>query len=158
MPDLFAKFGGHEHAAGLTLASDRVHEFRTRFNDYAITRLTPDDFVPEILIDAEASLADIDVDSVRDIFSMAPFGHSNRAPMLLVRDVEVTGSYKVMKEKHLRFNVRQGARAITMKAWNFIERAAEISPGQRLDVAFRIEEDSYSGWSATVEDIRPATR
>ena len=40
MPDLFSKFGGHRQAAGLTIAADRVEEFRTRFRAHAATKLT----------------------------------------------------------------------------------------------------------------------
>src|SRR5437773_3244888 len=40
MPELFTKFGGHFHAAGLTMESNRVEEFRNRLNAYAATRLT----------------------------------------------------------------------------------------------------------------------
>jgi hypothetical protein len=49
-----------------------------------------------------------------------------------------------------------------LKAWNFAEREAELRPGARIDVAFRLEEDAYyaarggSGWAATMRDVRPA--
>src|SRR5262249_23663924 len=39
MADLFVKFGGHAHAAGVTLETSRVEEFRQRFNAYAAARL-----------------------------------------------------------------------------------------------------------------------
>lgn len=156
MSDLFVKFGGHEHAAGLTLDATRVDEFRRRFNAYALERLTPDDFVAEIAIDTEARLDELTDAAVKDLFAMAPFGHGNRPPMLICRDAEVAGPVKVMKEKHLKIPLRQGSRVVWMKAWNFVDRAAELVPGRRVDVAFKVEEDSYSGWSGTIEDVRPA--
>jgi hypothetical protein len=67
-----------------------------------------------------------------------------------------------MKEKHARFQVRQGGKVMRLKAWNFLERAAELAPGTTVDLVFEIEEDSYSlsrgypGWSATLRDIAPA--
>src|SRR5207248_2863316 len=39
MADLFVRFGGHQHAAGVTLAVDRIEELRSRFNAYAAARL-----------------------------------------------------------------------------------------------------------------------
>jgi len=67
-----------------------------------------------------------------------------------------------MKEKHARFRVRQGQRTMQLKAWNFIDRAAELVAGSRIDVVFELEEDAYSlsrgyaGWSATLRDMAPS--
>ena len=67
-----------------------------------------------------------------------------------------------MKEKHVRFRVRQGERTMQLKAWNFVERAAELVVGSRVDVVFELEEDAYSlsrgyaGWSAKLRDLAPA--
>src|SRR5579862_7247303 len=60
MPELFSKFGGHRQAAGVTLSSEMVLEFRERMRIYAAARLTPADFEREIAVDAEISLAEID--------------------------------------------------------------------------------------------------
>src|SRR5207248_7110488 len=59
MPDLFSKFGGHYHAAGLTMASGRVEEFRGKLNAYAATRLTAADFIPTLMVDATVTLDEI---------------------------------------------------------------------------------------------------
>ena len=80
MPDLFVRFGGHSHAAGVTLAAARVDEFRRRFNAYAAERLKPEDLVREYRIDAVVELGEIDEASVAGIQALAPFGHGNPAP------------------------------------------------------------------------------
>ena len=56
MPELFTKFGGHFHAAGLTMPSNRVDEFRERLNAHAAGLLTPEDFIPGLNIDASVEL------------------------------------------------------------------------------------------------------
>src|SRR5205823_810012 len=38
MPELFMKFGGHFHAAGVTMPSSHVDEFRRKLNAYAAAR------------------------------------------------------------------------------------------------------------------------
>src|SRR5207245_11464840 len=48
MPELFAKFGGHYHAAGVTMASGSVEDFRNKLNAYAATRLTAANFIPTL--------------------------------------------------------------------------------------------------------------
>ena len=161
MRDLFVKFGGHEFAAGVTLEATRVEEFRTRFNAYAAARLGPEDFEPTLDIDASLDLREITDTVTEELFALAPFGHGNPPPLFAALDVEVAGPPVVMKEKHLRITVRRDGRTLTLKAWNFAQRAAEFSPGARIDIAFTIEEDAYSAsrgyapWAAILRDARP---
>src|SRR6266567_3576005 len=51
--DLLEKFGGHSHAAGLSIRRDRIAEFRRRLNEHAASCLTEDDLIPSLSIDAE---------------------------------------------------------------------------------------------------------
>jgi single-stranded-DNA-specific exonuclease len=164
MPELFVKFGGHEHAAGVTLEVANVEEFRRRFNEFAATRLSADDFLRKVEVDAVVELREITERAIEDVFALAPFGHGNPSPLFAALDVEVAGPPAVMKEKHLRIAVRQSGRGLTLKAWNFADRIAEFAPGSRVDVVFQLEEDAFSaargypGWAAIVKDVRPATQ
>ncbi len=162
MPELFVKFGGHSHAAGLTLAGKDVDAFRRRFQDYAAARLTPDDFRAELEIDGLISLRQVNERTVAEISSLAPFGCGHPAPVFAAVGVEVAGPPVLWKEKHLRVALRQDGRTLWLKAWNFAERIAELPPGARVDAALVLEEDSYSaanglpGWSAVLRDVRPS--
>jgi single-stranded-DNA-specific exonuclease len=162
MPGMFLKFGGHMHAAGVTLEAARVEEFRERFNAYAAARLHPEDFLPCLDIDAVLELREVDDRSVEGIFALAPFGHGHEPPLFAALGVEVAAAPVVMKEKHLRVTVRQNGRTLVLKAWHLAERADELLPGARVDVAFQLEEDAFSaargypGWAAVLRDVRPA--
>jgi len=162
MPELFERFGGHRQAAGLTLASDKIDLFRARFNAWAATRLTLADLAPQVEIDAVLEFREISDRSVEEVFALAPFGCGNPAPLFAALDAEVAGPPAVLKEKHLRVMLRQHGRTLVLNAWNFAERAAELSPGARIDAAFTVEEDGYAaarglpGWCAVLRNIRPA--
>ena len=162
MSDLFVRFGGHAHAAGVTMEVANVPEFRRRFDAFARSRLSADDFLRRVEIDAVLALAEIGEQAIDEIFTLAPFGHGNPPPLFAALGVEVAAPPTVMKEKHLRITVRQNGRNLVLKAWNLAHRAGELAPGTRLDVAFNIEEDPYSAargyppWSATLRDFRPA--
>jgi single-stranded-DNA-specific exonuclease len=162
MRDLFVKFGGHEFAAGVTLEAARVDEFRTRFNAYAAEHLRPEDLQPTLDIDALIELRELTDAAAEELFALAPFGHGNEPPLFVALDVEVAAEPVVMKEKHLRIVVRRDGRALKLKAWNFAGRAAEFTPGTRIDIAFAIEEDAYSAsrgnapWAAILKDARPS--
>jgi single-stranded-DNA-specific exonuclease len=162
MPGLFVKFGGHMHAAGVTLEAARVEEFRQRFNAYAAARLRPEDFLPSMEIDAVLEVRELDERSAAGVFALEPFGHGNQPPLFAALGVEVAAAPVVMKEKHLRVTVKQNGRTLVLKAWNFADRLAELPAGARVDVAFRLEEDAYSAargyppWAAVLQDVRPA--
>src|SRR4030095_14645965 len=44
--DLFEKFGGHSHAAGITIKPDKIDELRRRLNEHAASCLTEEDTQP----------------------------------------------------------------------------------------------------------------
>jgi len=162
MPELFTKFGGHRQAAGLTIPSDRIDEFRERFRSYAAARLTAADFEPVIEIDAEAEVGEIQGRAVADLLNMAPFGFGNPPPMLALRGVELAAPPDIKNEKHVFFKFKAKGRPFRAKAWNFAERVKDLAAGSRIDVAVQIEEDAYSAergydpWQAIVRDFRPA--
>ena len=162
MPELFLKFGGHRHAAGVTLDCDRVDEFRARFNAYAAARLSPDDLAPQIAIDAIVDLPEINDRAIAGIFTLAPFGHGNPVPVFAALDAQLAGPPVVWNEKHLKLIVRQGGRSLTLTAWNFAHRAAEFESGSRVDIAFSLEEDAYAAargmpaWRPVLCDVRRA--
>ncbi|PWT97914.1 MAG: single-stranded-DNA-specific exonuclease RecJ [Terriglobia bacterium] len=162
MPDLFVRFGGHRHAAGVTLECGRVPEFRERFNAYAASRLKPEDFHPEVRIDTLLELPEITDRMAAEIFSLAPFGHGNPPPLFAALDVEIAGPPALWNDKHLRLILRQNRRSLALKAWNFAPRVAELPAGGRVDVAFTLEEDAFArgqglpGWTAVLRDVRPA--
>jgi single-stranded-DNA-specific exonuclease len=162
MSELFVRFGGHAHAAGVTLEVSRVAEFRRRFDAFAASRLSADDFLHRLEIDALLELREITEAAIEELGTLAPFGHGNPPPLFAALNVEVAAPPTIMKEKHLRITVRQNGRSLVLKAWNLAHRAAELVPGARVDVAFNLEEDAYSAargyppWAATLRDFHPA--
>ncbi len=163
MRDVFVKFGGHSHAAGVTLETSRVEEFRQRLNDYARLRLTPADFVPELAIDSCLDLSEVNDDAVDEILWMSPFGCGNPPPVFAVSGAELAAPPAIWKEKHARLTLRQAGRTVTIKAWNFAAQAAELRVGDRVDAAISLEDNprgvefGQPDWSAQLRGLRPHT-
>jgi single-stranded-DNA-specific exonuclease len=159
MSDLFTKYGGHSHAAGLTIPAERVDTFRQRLNAYALAHLTPEDLQPAIEIDAVAQLSDLNDEFHANLQSLEPFGSGNRSPLFAALNVEVEREPAFMKEHHIRVNLRQGGRSLTFKGFHFASRAAEFGRGARIDAAFSLEPDHFTGgWSPILKDVRSPVR
>ncbi len=160
MSDLFQRFGGHHQAAGVTLATERVTEFRRRLNEYAATRLTDEDLVPELEIDAVLDLREVNDRSVSEVLDLAPFGCGNPRPLFAVLGAEVVGDASVWNEKHLRLHLRQNGRTLTLTGWRRAHLAGELGRGARVDAVVSVEEDprgaarGWEGWALNLEAVK----
>ena len=97
-----------------------------------------------------------------EILRLAPFGFGNPSPLFVLRDAEVAAPPDIKSEKHVFARFRQGSKQLRAKAWNFAERAAELTAGSRVDLVVQFEDDAWSAargyapWQTTIKDIRPA--
>jgi single-stranded-DNA-specific exonuclease len=162
MPELFTRFGGHKHAAGVGLPTDCVPEFRDRLNRYASQRLTPADLEPTLRIDAFVSFSELFDGCVTEVLDLAPFGFGNPSPTFGMRGLEVCAAPEIWNEKHVNVRLKQNGRVFQSKAWNFADRVSELPAGSRVDAAVSFEPDAYSAsrgyapWCIEVKDVRPA--
>jgi Single-stranded DNA-specific exonuclease len=163
--DLFTRFGGHAHAVGFAMPSKDVPALKQRLNSYAQERLTPEDLMPELLIDAEIPLSSVTPDLLDSLGRLEPFGHGNREPVFSSCGVSLLMPPRILKEKHIKLRVNQkrpDARAsynYEAVGWRMAERAqAEaLQPGDTLDVAYKIGlnfHPDFGGLELTLEDFR----
>jgi single-stranded-DNA-specific exonuclease len=163
--DLFTRFGGHAHAVGFAMPSKDVPLLKQRLNDYAQARLTPDDLLPQLSIDAEIPLSSVTPDLLRNLARLEPFGQGNPEPVFSSLGVNLLQPPKILKDKHIKLRVNQ--RLADSKAsfhyeavgWRMAERlqAEALHPGDSLDVAFTIGMNShpdFGGLELTLEDYR----
>jgi single-stranded-DNA-specific exonuclease len=159
--DLFEKFGGHSHAAGLSIRRECVAEFRRRLNEHAASCLTEDDLTPAITIDAEVGANDLTFALSQDLRQMEPFGAGNPRPVFLTRGLRVVGDPKVIKEQHLKFRIAgENNRPMEAIWWRGLEEsAATPQPGHRIDLAYEFEAQTWMGdirLQLNVRDMRSA--
>lgn len=155
--DLLRRFGGHRSAAGVTIARDRVGEFTARFNAVAKSVLTPADLVPELRADLEVELNDVDEHLETLLRHVEPCGVGNPSPVLVARGVRVVAAPRIVGKDGIRVLLEQRGTRITALAWSMAHRAAELTPGAVIDVAFRLERDEWTGESrlqARLADFR----
>jgi len=140
---LLEKFGGHEMAAGLSLAEGKLTELRDAFRACARARLSDEQLRPRLHLDAEISLDAVDFPLLEQHAALAPFGMANPEPTLFARGVTLASEPRALKEKHLSLALRQGRR--DQRAM-FFNAAEETLPRLPWDVAFTIERNEYGGF------------
>jgi single-stranded-DNA-specific exonuclease len=157
--DVFIRFGGHRQAAGLTMDTARIAEFRRRVNTMADERLDPADLIPRLRVDAPLTLKSIGKDLLDGLQAMEPFGLCNPRPVFHAAPVDLVDAPRIVKERHLSMSVRQEGRVFRAIAWRAAERATMLQEHRtNLALAFSLDRNEYQGESylqLTVCDIRP---
>jgi len=145
--DLFEKFGGHSHAAGLSIRREYVAEFRRRLNEHAASCLTEDDLMPAISIDAEVAASEMSFQLSQEMRMLEPFGAGNPRPVFATRNLRVLSEPQVIKEQHWKFRVGgENNRPLEAIWWRGLEEsAATPQANQRIDLAYEFEAQPWMG-------------
>ncbi len=158
---LFTRFGGHAHAVGFSLPSDRVPELRAHLVDHARSRIADEDLGGPLTCHAELPLDHITPALFSWLRRLEPFGMGNEEPVFVARNVRLAGPVRTLKEKHVRLNLAQGPRGTQYKAlgWNWAERVAalDLHQDQPLHIAYRLRENEhpeYGGLELEIADLQ----
>ncbi len=158
---LFDNFGGHDHAAGLTLSLDKIEVFRTLFEQLSSKTLNNDLRQAKIPIAATINLEEITPRFYRILKQFAPFGPKNRRPIFEVRDVKDTGHSRLLKNNHLKLEITSEEGTIYKGiAFNMGQHYEYIKTKQPFNLAFVLEENHWKGRSKLelmVKDIQVPT-
>ncbi|MDQ4120021.1 MAG: single-stranded-DNA-specific exonuclease RecJ [Acidobacteriota bacterium] len=146
--ELFEQYGGHAQAAGMMIKAENVALLRERLNAHCASCLCEDDLIPEIKIDAQVSTASLNLDLVRQLQFLEPFGAGNPRPVFATRDLYLAGEPLVMKEKHLKLRLAdKERRQFEAVWWNGAENAQELClrPQTKIELAYTPEVNVWNG-------------
>ncbi|MES2004205.1 MAG: single-stranded-DNA-specific exonuclease RecJ [Bacteroidota bacterium] len=138
-------YGGHFAAAGMTLLPEKVTAFADAFEREVSAVITPEQLIPEIVIDAEIRFADITPSLFSILSQMEPFGPENMRPVFIARNVQDTGFSKIVKEQHIRFVLKQNNSTLTGIGFNMATKFPLLQQQQTLDIVFTIDENVWNG-------------
>jgi single-stranded-DNA-specific exonuclease len=99
------KFGGHTYAAGLTMPPENFEKFAQKFEEYVQENLLDELLTPEIIIDADIELNEINDRFYKILKQFAPFGPNNMRPVFRTCEVYDTGQSKIGGTDHLQLHV-----------------------------------------------------
>lgn len=151
------KFGGHMMAAGLEVKPGALAGFKEDFNAAVSSTLMKVDLSPVQHIDAVVSADELDWSFLEQLKRLHPFGQANPEPVWALKNVRVSGSPRVLGEKHLKLNLVAEGDEFGAIAFNY---ALARLPEGDLDIAFILKENNWNGNTTLqlqVQDIRSAT-
>ena len=143
--DLLDNYGGHFYAAGLTMKAENVSAFQARFEEVVAASITADQLVPEVSIDTEIAFKDITPKFYDIVCQMEPFGPDNMRPVFLARNVYESGNSRIVKEAHIKFQLKQGNVLMDGIGFGLSEKFGLLQPNVPLDVVFTLDENEWQG-------------
>ena len=143
--DLFEQFGGHSHAAGIAIRTERIVELRRRLNEHAAACLTVEDLEPQVRVDLELAPDAVTFALARELSALEPFGAGNPRPVFVTRNLRCLSEPNVIKDRHLKLRLA-GPQNRPLEAiwWNCIEGETPQLNGS-IELAYTIETSPWNG-------------
>ncbi|GIP31404.1 single-stranded-DNA-specific exonuclease RecJ [Paenibacillus sp. J2TS4] len=147
--DLFEHYGGHQAAAGMSIAQERIPELKHRLEALAQECLTEQDLLPEIQVDLCSTLEEATLDGIKQLEQLAPFGMGNPSPRVVFTGLELNQCKKMGREQqHLKLTLSQEAKQVpAMEAVGFGKSfmADKMAPSARIDVLGELSINEWNG-------------
>ena len=171
--DLYTRFGGHAFAVGFAMPTENLPEMERRLYSFAAQKLAGQEAEQVLRIHAELPLERVTPVLGGWLRKLEPYGHGNQEPVFLARELRLTAPVRLMKEKHIRLELRPAALPINSSltaasapvravGWNLARRAQELKLEQEsvIDLAYRIRENDhpqYGGLQIEIAGIESAS-
>ena len=166
--DLLEQFGGHTHAAGMTLLKENLANFILKFEEIVSNTIQPTDLIPQETVDLEIDFGEIfnreenrmKIPRLKRILNqLEPHGPGNMKPVFMTRNVYST-DVRLLKEAHLKLSVTQPNTDIVIEAigFNMPEKMELVAAGLPFDILYTLESNIWRDreiLQLNIKDIRP---
>ncbi len=155
--DRLVRFGGHKAAAGLTIDERQIDGFREDFCEAISEQWTAGEIEPEIVIDAEASFGQLNLNTIKQIMEileqplekLEPFGAGNPRPTLLCQNVTLAEPARRMGsgDRHLTVRLDQGGKTVRGVAFGAGDWCDELNACDGpIQIAYRPVINEFRGF------------
>ena len=144
------RYGGHAQAAGFSLEEKNLILFRDALQKLANENISEEDMSAVIDIDSELEDKDLTLENAEWLEKFEPFGLGNSRPVFLVEDCTIIDKKLIGREKqHVKLILSTGTQNIYSKKFEAIHFNAsnsyeKIQPGDRIDIVFSLEINSWN--------------
>ena len=106
LSDILTSFGGHTMAAGMTIAIDKIDEFRDRLNTL-VNQMYPEEFfAPFYSYDLDINPDEVSIERLRELEVLEPFGCKNPTPVFRLEFDKVSVTPMKSNSHHLTIQLK----------------------------------------------------
>lgn len=141
--DQLIQFGGHELAAGLSIEENKIEEFTSKFEEVVTESITgePKQIIP---VDERIDYRDLNIQLLKDINTLRPYGQSNKEPVFMYKGLKVNSIRTIKEDKHLKLTLRDDKYQIEALAFSQGNRRDELRLGDKIDVLCNVDVNTYT--------------
>jgi single-stranded-DNA-specific exonuclease len=147
--ELLEQYGGHTHAAGITIKIENIEAFKHKFDKIVRNSITEKELIQSINVDYELKFDDITRNFFNIVQQFAPFGPQNMQPVFVTEQVYYTSPPRIMKEEHIKFNLFQVNNGSSFEAVGFkmAEFGKLLKPETPFNICYQIVENTFNNQS-----------
>ena len=140
---LLLSFGGHYHAAGISIKEENIDNFTSLLDEIACNNAEFSDMTSQITIDAECPIEKTSADWITQFEMLAPFGSRNPEPLLYARKVKASAPI-IVGNNHLKMWVNSN-NSSRDSIWFNMGKYMTTLNGATFDIVFTPQINNWNG-------------
>ena len=149
-------FGGHSMAIGLSLNVNNFEIFKQKVQEYARNSKI-EELKPELLIDYQIISKDLDIEKIKQLEVLEPYGEGNTLPVIIYKNLKIDSIRALSEGKHLKLILLDGNSYIDAIGFNMGDLTNQFQIGDKVDIVGNIGINQFRNTeniSITLKDIR----
>lgn len=161
---LLEQYGGHSHAAGLSLKPENLETFKHAFEEAVVKQIEKTDLIEKQRVDIAIDLDEIFTSNEnrtkiprlkRILMQFEPHGPGNMQPVFQSNNLFST-EIRILKDDHLKLTITQPNSDVAMEAigFNKAEHEDKVAAGIPFDMAYTMEVNRWRNRESLQLNIR----
>jgi len=142
--DLLEKYGGHEMAVGLSLPVNNLEKFNEKMQEIS-KDIDLENLLPIIKIDKVLNARDLEIENIKSLKILEPFGEGNKNPNFLIKSAKITSIRSLSEGKHLKIAVNVEGKNVDAIGFQMGELIDNFLIGDKVDIAGTIDVNVFNG-------------
>lgn len=155
---LILEGGGHPMAAGFSIETTKIEEFKLKINELSKQKLTDDILERKLKIDLELSFDLINKELIEELNKFEPVGPENYVPIFLTNNVIVKEVKTVGSDgKHLKLKLEQNGIKFDAIYFGGVNNGHTVKENSIINCAYSIEENVWNNKTSIqlkIKDIK----
>ena len=150
------KYGGHAMAVGITVKKAEFQNVKNAIEEYA-KECNVDKIIPIINADCELTLKEININNVKSLDMLEPYGEANKKPLFLFKNLKINSIRALSEGKHLKLSLKDDKYIIDAIGFNIGDLANKYLIDDKVDVIGCLDINSFNGNESVqivIKDIR----
>ena len=143
--DILENYGGHEMAAGVTIAEKNIDDFSRRITEFYSNTIKN---TPKAALKLDFEVEKPELLTIRNLEALEglkPFGNGNLPPSLCIKDAELVSAFAIGSGKHTKLKIKKKGTFFDAIYFSLPPDMLDVREGDAADIAFEPQINSYRG-------------